>query len=259
MRRTMILAAMFGLLLAASAGLATAEVIQRGNLRVSTTATMRPRALPRTSTAPISVSIAGQIATADETQPPPLKELRIQINRHGRLEYQGLPICEIARIQPASDSRALANCRDALVGEGHFSGTITLPGSSTEPIEGRLLLFNGQEHGRPVLLGHVYAPHPFATSFVIVFRISTGESGTYGTTLTADLAKALGRKRSLTGIEMTLSRRWSSSGSQHSYLSAGCPAPEGFPGATFPLARTIFSFAGGTRIASTLTRNCKAR
>ena len=230
--------------------LAAAEVVQKGDLIISTAAKMHPQVLPRKGTAPVSVSVSGQISTTDEAEAPPLKQLQIEINRHGKINSQGLPICKIGQIQPASDERALANCRSALVGEGHFSGTISLPGSAPFPTEGRLLVFNGQEHGRQVLFGHVYAPHPFATSFVIVFQITAKKSGTYGTTLTANLAEALGAKRSLTGIEMTLSRR---------YLSAGCPAPKGFPGATFPLARTTFSFVGGPKFASTLIRNCRAR
>jgi hypothetical protein len=93
--------------------------------------------------------------------------MTIEINRHGRIESAGLPICKAGSIQ------------------------------------GKLLVFNGREHGHPVLLGHIYSPHPFATSFVISFAISSKRRGTYGTVLTADLRKALGTKKNLTGIEMT--------------------------------------------------------
>ena len=44
-----------------------------------------------------------------------------------------------------------------------------------------------------------------------------------------------------------------------SYLSAGCPAPKGFPGATFPFAKASFAFAGKQALTSTLTRSCGAR
>lgn len=246
-------------LLALGASFARAEVIQRGNLRLSVSAQMRPRALPRKGAAPISVSVAGHVSTTDETQPPQLKKLTIEINRHGRLDYAGLPICQVNRIQPASNSRALAACRAALVGQGRFFGTITLPGSAPYPIEGRLLVFNGKEHGHQVLLGHIYSSSPFSISFVMTFEIQTKPHGTWGTTLSANLRQALGTRRNLTGIEMTLARRWSSGGHRHSYLSAGCPAPKGFGGAFFPLARTSFAFAGGKRLSSTLTSECRAR
>ena len=246
-------------LLAALAALAQAEIVQKGNLRVSASAKMRPRALPRTGAAPIAVSVSGHVATADETQPPQLTRLTIEINRHGHLDYRGLPTCKVSLIQPASNGRALAACRSSLVGEGKFFGTITLSGAAPYAMEGRLLLFNGREHGHQVLFGHIYSPHPFAISFVMTFQVESHRHGTYGTTLSANLRKALGTKRNLTGIEMTLSRRWRSGGKSHSYLSAGCPAPKGFPGASFPLARTSFAFAGGAKLTSVLSSDCKAR
>ena len=44
---------------------------------------------------------------------------------------------------------------------------------------------------------------------------------------------------------MNLRRRFSYRGNSRSFLSAGCPAPAGFPSAAFPLASTSFAFAGG--------------
>jgi hypothetical protein len=249
-------------LLLGSAALANAEgaeVIQKGDLLVSSNATMRPQSLPRKGVAPISVSLAGRVSTTDESQPPQLRKLQVEINRHGRFDYRGLPVCRIGRIQPASNSRALSACRSSLVGRGKFSGAITLPGSAPYPIEGGLLLFNGRQHGKQVLFGHIYAAKPFITSFVIIFQISTLRHGTYGTLLSANLAQALGQKRNLTGIEMTLSRRYSYRGARHSYLSAGCPAPKGFGAVPFALARTTFDFAGGRKMTSTLTQQCRVR
>ena len=103
------------------------------------------------------------------------------------------------------------------------------------------------------------APTPLPPPSSSPSRSQGNRHGTYGTTLTANLTKALGNKRNLTGIEMTLSRRYSYNGKPRSYVSAGCPAPKGFPGVTFPLARTSFSFAGGMKLTSTLTRDCKVR
>lgn len=251
--------ALLALLLAAGATLAHAEVTQKGNLRVAVRAKMSPRTLPRTGTAPISVSVTGHVTTTDQSAPPQLQQLRIEINRNGHLDPTGLPVCKANLIKTASNGHALAVCGPALVGEGKFFGTITLPGAAPYPIEGKLLVFNATEHGRPVLLGHVFSPHPFATSFLISFQISANRHGTYGTMLSADLTKALGSQRNLTGLEMTLQRRYTYKGKPRSYVSAGCPAPKGFPGAVFSLARTSFSFAGGAKLTSTLTSSCKAR
>jgi hypothetical protein len=247
------------LAMALSAAVAGAVITQQGNLRVTVTGKLSPNRLPRTGAAPVAVTVGGKIATTDETAQPQLRKLTIEINRHGRLDSTGLPTCKVGLIRTASNGRALGACGSALVGEGRFFGTITLPGAAPYPIEGKLLVFNGTEHGKPVLYGHIYSPHPFATSFVIAFQISNNGKGPYATTLSADLAKALGTQRNLTGIEMTLSRRYSYKGKQRSYVAAGCPAPKGFPGASYPLAQTSFGFAGGETLTTVLNSSCKAR
>ena len=61
----------------------------------------------------------------------------------------------------------------------------------------------------------------------------------------------------VTGLQMTLGRTFTSHGKKRSYLSAACPAPQGFPGATFPFAKASFAFAGQMTLGSTLTRSCK--
>jgi hypothetical protein len=241
------------------AALARAEVTQKGALRVTVTGKLSPPALPRGGVAPVSVSVAGRISTTDESAPPQLKTLRIEINRHGRLDYTGLPVCPPGQIQPASSARALAACHSALVGQGSFSANIVLSGQEPYPTQGRLLVFNGQSHGRAILLGQIYAPHPFATSFLIPFAIHNAPGGAYGTVLSASLPRALGSWGYLTAIELKLARRYTYRGHPHSYVSAGCPAPKGFDHVTFPLVRTSFAFAGGLELTSTLTRSCKAK
>lgn len=239
--------------------LAAAEVVQHGTLRLAVQGDLSPKTLPRTGTAPVSVRVGGRVSTTDGSEPPQLQKLTIEINRHGRIDGTGLPTCQAQAIQTASNGRALAVCGPALVGEGKFTGAISLPGTAPFPFEGKLLVFNALEHGRPALLGHIYSPHPFATSFVIGFSIRSQRSGDYGTVLTANLKQALGSKKNLTGIEMTLSRRYSYQGRARSYVSAGCPAPKGFPSVNYPLARTSFAFAGGAELTTVLNRSCGAR
>lgn len=236
-----------------------AAIAQKGNLRVKVEGRLAPRSLPRKGAAPISVSVGGKVSTTDGTHPAQLKGLRIELNRKGRLETEGLPTCSYSRIQPASSQRALAACRKALVGQGSFTADITLAGQEPYPSSGKLLLFNAKQGSKPVLFGQIYAERPFATSFVIVFELARKRRGTYGTVLSADLPKALGGWGNLTGIEMTLQRRYRHGGTRHSFLSAGCPAPEGFGAANFPLARTAFSFAGGRKLTSVLEGECKVR
>lgn len=237
---------------------ARAETVQDGALRVKVVGGISPKVLPRTGTAPVSVTVAGQITTTDGSPPPQLQALRIEVNRHGRLDYKGLVDCKYSKIQPGSSERALSACRSSLVGKGSFTADITLAGQEPYPTKGKLLVFNSVRKGKPVLYGHIYAPHPFATSFVIVFKLSQKPSGIYGTVLNAPLPRAMKAWGRLTGLTMTLSRRYRAGGKSHSFISSGCPAPAGFPRAVFTLARTTFSFVGGRSLRADLVRSCKA-
>jgi DNA-binding beta-propeller fold protein YncE len=240
-------------------GASTSEVAQEGDVRVVTTGRLTPKRLPRKGVAPIAVSVGGKIRSTDGDPPPQLRTLRIELNRHGRLETRGLPTCRPAQIYPASTARALAACRSALVGRGSFSVDVVLAGQEPYPTTGRLLVFNGRYKGRRALLGQIYSPKPFSTSFFVPFAIRELKGSRYGIALTASLPRALGTWGHVTGMQMRLARRYSHRGKRHSFISAGCPAPEGFPGALFSLARTTFGFEGGERLTSTLTRECRVK
>lgn len=252
-------AVLLALLLALAAVAVGAEVSQKNGVRVAVDGKMTPQTLPRSGTAPISVSVSGHISAVGKAPLPQLKKLEIDINRHGHLDYAGLPTCSLHDIQPATTAKALAACRSSLVGQGTFSANVVLKGQPPYPTKGRLLVFNGREGSHRALLGHIYTAQPFTNSFVITFRIEPIRRGTYGTALVASLPQSLGNWGYVTGIEMTLSRRWSAGGRSHSYLSAGCPVPKGFRSLPFPLARASFAFAGGTKLGSTLSRSCRAR
>jgi hypothetical protein len=243
------------------ASLAGADITQKENLRISVSGKLSPKKLPREGEAPISVSVGWDISTTDGAPPPKLKTLGIEINRQGHFSTEGLPTCPYAKIQPATTQRALSNCRSALVGRGGFSADIALRGQEAESYEasGQLLVFNGESKGKPVLFGQIYAAHPFATSFVIIFKLSKIKKGAYGTLLSATLPASLRSWGDLTGIQMNLSRRYHYKGKPRSYISAGCPTPKGVHQASFRLARTSFSFAEGTQLSSTVSGVCQAR
>jgi hypothetical protein len=234
-------------------------VDQEGNLRLNVNGQLKPKLLPRRGTAPIAVSVDGKVSTTDQTLPPQLKKLRIELNRHGRIDTTGLPTCPYARIQPGSSSHARHACRSALVGNGSFTANITLAGQQAYPTEGRLLVFNGRSERKPVLFGHIYAAKPFATSFVIVFKIQRLRTGTFGIALNAPLPKAMDAWGRLTGLDMTLSRRYRYRGARRSFISSGCPAPRGFGAVSFPLARTSFAFSDGRTLTSPISGVCGAR
>src|SRR4051812_30036377 len=104
----------------ACASLASAAVVQEGNLRITVTSQVQPYKLPRDEAAPIAVFVAGHLQAPHGGIPPQLQRMTVKVNRHGLLQSKGLATCPIARLQPASTERALANCGDAVIGSGQF-------------------------------------------------------------------------------------------------------------------------------------------
>jgi hypothetical protein len=241
---------------ASSAGAQT-ELI--GNLQVSVTASISPKKLPRDGRAPVAVSVGWKVGTTDGTPPPQLKKLKIEINRNGILDPTGLPICPYAKIQPASTSRALQNCRSSLVGKGSFAAIVGIEGQENYVVSGKMVIFNSEKGGKPVLFGQIYSAYPFANSFVITFKVSKAKKGDYGTSLTAVLPHTLLAWGNLTEIQMRLSRKYGYNGEKRSFLTAACPTPKGIGVASFNLARTSFAFVGGQKVSSTLSDDCKVR
>jgi hypothetical protein len=247
---------LLALLTLATATAASAAVIQQGGLRITVLAQVKPNKLPRHGTAPIAVFVAGHLQNADGSIPPQLQRMRILVNKHGLLQSKGLPLCHIPEVQPASTERALANCHSALIGSGRFWGDIVLKEQGAYPTQGRLLIFNGKEQGRSVILAHVFTSHPFNSSFVIPFSLKKVSKDPYGTELTASLPQALGEWGYLDRIKLTLKRKYRYRGKQLSYFNAGCPAPGHSKRASFPLAYAEFSFAGRKPMGATVPKTC---
>lgn len=233
--------------------------IQKGNLRVAFWGHIAPRRLPRVGVAPVSVSVSANIATVDGSPPPQLRTVKLEINRHGHLDPQGLPVCGLRQIQPASTAQARRVCGRAIVGQGSFGANVILPEQSPFPSSGKILAFNGRRHGRPAILIHIYGTLPLPTSFTLPLEVKQRSSGTYGLVLSAHLPHVAAEWGFVKGFSLTLGRRFRVGSTVHSYISASCPAPAGLPGWVFSLARTDFGFENGEELGSIIVRNCNAR
>jgi hypothetical protein len=245
-------------LCAACASLAHAELTARGDLFVKFSGGITPDSLPRDARAPISIQVAGAVRTLSGEQPPALRGISIAINRGGKLDARGLPICRRGEIDPSTTREALARCGPALVGGGSYDADVAFPEQSAFPSHGRVLAFNAMVGGKRAILAHVYGAAPIPITRIIVFRIRETD-GTYGTVLSGSLPASTNRWGYLRRINLSLHRDFTYRGQPRSYLSAACDAPAGFPGATFPFARASMAFADGRTLSSVLTRSCKVR
>jgi hypothetical protein len=236
---------------------AAAAVIQQDGIRVTVLSQIKPFKLPREKPAPIAVFVSGHVGTPSGTLPPQLKRMTIKVNRHGLLQSEGLPTCELDQVKTATTERALAQCEDALVGSGRFWASIVLPDQRPFPTRGRLLIFNAKEQGKPVLYAHIFTASPFPTSFVIAFALKHISEGPYGTELSASLPATLGSWGFVDRIKLTLKRKYRYGGHQRSYFNAACPAPAGTQSTAFPLAQASFYFSGRQPIVLGINKSCR--
>jgi hypothetical protein len=246
-----------GFALLVLAAFARAELTAKGDLFVKFSGGIAPAALPRHQLAPVAIGVAGTVKTLSGERPPPLRSLSIGIHRGGRLDTRGLPVCHREEIDPGSSAKALEVCGSALVGEGTFAARTAFPEQETFPAHGRILGFNSVSNGHPTILAHIYGADPVPITRTIVFHIHRHPGKTFDTTLSGALPVGVNRYGYVKKISLYLFRLFTYRGQTHSYLSAACAAPPGFPSAIFPFARASMTFEDGRTLSSSLTRTCR--
>jgi hypothetical protein len=237
---------------------ASAEVERVGNLQVSFNGGISPQKLPRDEDAPVTVLMDGKIGTTDRTAPPKLEKIVLAINKEGVIDNTGLPTCSIGKLNSLSSAQAKKSCAGALVGHGSVTSRVSLPSQGAFASTGELLAFNGKLHGKQAVLAQVASQAPLPLTYVIAFEVEKS-GGQFGTTLVGTLPPIASEYGYISAFSLALARRYTFKGKQHSFASASCPAPEGFPGATFPFAKAEYQFEGGTSVHSTLVRECKVK
>ena len=242
----------------AAAGLAGAESGVAPGVRVTFSASISPRKLPRTGTAPVGVQMGGRITATDRSSPPILDRIILDINRNGRLQRAGLASCALSKLRSISSAGARRACNSALIGRGSVTSRVSLPGQGAFASAGKLLAFNGRNKGRPAVFAQVETGAPLRSTYVIVFAVKH-RKGTFGTSLVGTVPPIASSYGYISAFNLSLRRTYRFRGRKRSYASAGCPAPKGFPGANFPLARVGYEFKDGRKVSSVLVRECKVR
>jgi hypothetical protein len=242
------------------AGVAQAEKEISGNLIITFDGGIAPRALPRTGTAPVSVAVDSSFGTTDGSDPPPqLQQVSIGINKAGKIFDRGLPTCQVRKIQPTTISAAKRICGGAIVGSGHVQVRVNLTNQPPFTFKGPLLIFHAKRaSGHRRLLAQVYGRKP-PSAFVLTFNIFETNDGTFGTVIKTTLPKPARQWAYVTHFDMKLRRIYTYKGQRHSFINAGCPAPDGFTLAPYPFAQANFGFSGGKHVTATLIRECVVR
>lgn len=256
----------FRLLLAAAVALlavvvvpAAAEQAGTPEVVVSFDGKISPRRLPRHRPAPVSLELSGGVTGTEGNPPPQLQRIELAFGARGGLDTAGLPVCPRFRLRNATQRQALARCRGALVGRGRIDAEVPLNPADPIPAHAGVLVFNGISHGRPAAWLHAYTASP-PVSFVLPFYLRRQSTGAYGVLMRSPVRRALGRWPRLRSFEITLGRRYGTSGELHSYLNARCPLPPRFDHLAVPVARATYVFAPRPkRLTQPISRLCRVR
>lgn len=222
-------------------------------------AKLSPSALPRDRLAPVKIRVEGEFMATPDNHLAQLSSLEIAVNRHGKLNTNGLPGCRMRQLVATSPKQALAVCGRALIGKGVISSTIVFPEQDRVHFRAPIFAFNGHwkgGRGRVFLYIHGVMTGPFTLVIPIEVRRS---SGTFGTIFYADMPGIAKRWAYLTKFRFVIGRRFWEDGRRKSAVVASCPAPQGLNGALFPFARATYRFTATKTLRTTLIGGCRVR
>jgi len=224
---------------------------ERREVEVTMEAGFKPAKLPKKKLAPVHLGIEGTIGMSDGSNPPPLRELILGIDRNVVLDARGLPACGLKRIEEATTSQALKACRPALVGEGAMV-VAYFERSSLFPKE-KLLAFNGGvKNGKTTIYIHAYISNPVSAPVVMRVKASKIHEGRYGTKLAISVPPIAEGSGFIRKFQLEFFRRFAYGHEKQSFAKARCPDGK-------LQARATLSFSEGPPVVGTFKRPCTAK
>ena len=234
-------------LLIAFGGSVNGAMVKVGDLVLRADGGFTPSALPSQSYAPIDFRGHATITNVAGGAPTQLQEAVIDIDRDGRLETKGIPVCPLSRIERATTGEARRLCARSIVGTGNVDAILNLPGG---PVKGRVetTLFNApRQNGNPTVIGHTFADIPAPRTYTAVIPIER-RRGPYSYRARFDVPK-IAADGVLTRVDLKVGLRYRYKGRERSYASARC---------TTGVMRTHgrFTFVDGTVIDGAIEKPC---
>ena len=234
----------------ACAAAAVAVTTQIGNLKVSATAEFEPRAFPAHGTLPATFGSVVRIKSVDGSQPPALKTLIFEFDKHGKVNFKGLPTCTVAKLEGTTPDEARKRCAGALLGTGMGKARVELPGKPPFTISSPISIFNAPpEGGRPALIAHAYETVPSPQALLVPFTIEKIHHARYGYRAEVELPPIAAGDGVALLAEVSFGRTYVRHGQKVGYVEAECSG-----GRLQVFGKLIF--ADGSHLQSLLTSPC---
>lgn len=228
--------------------------VRAGNLELTFSGKVTPKALPKKTLSPISLTVSGKIGTIDGTHPPALKEIIDEIDKNGTVNAKGLPVCKSGQLQATDTKHAEAACKSAIVGTGKTNIEIAFPEQAPIQVPSPLLAFNGGvKGGVTTIFVHAYITVPTPLAIVTTVKIKKVHNGRYGQHTVASVPVIAGGSGSPTSFSLTFHRLFTYKGKKQSYFLAKCP--DGHFNAT---AETVF-YKSTDKLNGSIVVPCKSK
>jgi hypothetical protein len=234
----------------AYAAVAVGVTTQIGNLKASATAEFEPRQFPAKGTLPATFSSILRIKSVDGSQPPALKTVIFEFDKHGKLNFTGVPTCTMAKLEGTTPDEARKRCAGALVGTGTGKALVEEPGKAPYTISSPISIFNAPTvGGNPTLIAHAYEKVPTPQAVLTSFTIERINHGRYGYRAEVEVPPIAGGHGAAILAEASFGRTYVRHGHKVGYVEAECSG-----GRLQVYGKLIF--AEGSFLPSLLTSPC---
>jgi hypothetical protein len=224
-----------------------------GNLKLTFDGGFAPKALPKSTLAPIALTAKGIIDTVDGKHPPALKEAIVETDKNGAINVKGYPTCTSGQLQSQDTSHAEAICKDAIIGSGTTQAEVEFPEQKPIAVNSKLLVFNGGfKGGVTTLYIHAYFTAPVTGAIVTTLKIKKVHNGRYGLKTVATIPKIAGGSGSVTSFSLKIDKKFTYKGKKVSVLTAKCPDGK-------LQAHVTGVFSDGTRASTEIIRTCTGK
>lgn len=229
---------------------AYAVTTQIGNLHVSATAEFQPRAFPEHGTRPATFGSIVRIKSVNGDQPPALKTIIFEFDKHGRINFKGLPTCTMTKLEGTTPAEARKRCASSLLGTGTGKARVEMPGKSSFTISSPISIFNAApQGGKPALIAHAYETVPAPQALLVPFTVEKINHGRYGYRAEVELPPIAAGDGAAILAEVSFGRTYTRHGHKVGYAEAECS------GGRLQVYGKLL-FADGSSLPSLLTSPC---
>lgn len=227
--------------------------VEAGNLVFTFNGGFSPKALPKKTMAPITLTASGKIATKDGSHPPALKEAIVETDKNGAVFVKGLPVCKSGQLQSRTTTAAKKACPKAIIGGGNTQVEVQFPEQRPIPVSSALTVFNGgQKGGTTTFYIHAFFSAPVSGAIVTTVKIKKTNRGRYGLKSVATIPKIANGAGSVKSFNLKIGKTYTYKGKKVSVLSAKCT-----DGKLQAFATSVF--ADGTKASAGIVRTCRSK